>query len=135
MDTVTGVALRAVPLPSSRVAYLRLIDSCITQLKAQGPSRTCNESKEEEEASRVLMFVPAALSPRRQTPLAASSTRRREREVQPQSTCTPNRWSSAATHTRKGSTSFGACEVRCWRWLFGNKIPVSASICGLGFGV
>ena len=29
--------------------YLRLIDSCITQLKAQGPSRTCNESNEEEE--------------------------------------------------------------------------------------
>ena len=25
-----------------------LIDSCITQLKAQIPSRTCNESKEEE---------------------------------------------------------------------------------------
>ena len=30
-------------------SYLRLIDFCITQLKAQGPSRTCNESKEEEE--------------------------------------------------------------------------------------
>ena len=28
-------------------SYLRLIDSCITQLEAQGPSRTCNESKEE----------------------------------------------------------------------------------------
>ena len=28
-------------------SYFRLIDSCITQLKAQGPSRTCNESKEE----------------------------------------------------------------------------------------
>jgi len=28
---------------------LRLTDSCITQLKDQGPSRTCNESKEEEE--------------------------------------------------------------------------------------
>ena len=28
-------------------SYLRLIDFCITQLKAQGPSRTCNESKEE----------------------------------------------------------------------------------------
>ena len=28
--------------------YLRLIDSCITQLEAQGPSRTCNESKVEE---------------------------------------------------------------------------------------
>ena len=31
------------------VTSLRLNDSCITQLKAQGPSRTCNESKEEEE--------------------------------------------------------------------------------------
>ena len=30
-------------------SYLRLIDSCITQLKAQGPARTCNESKVEEE--------------------------------------------------------------------------------------
>ena len=28
-------------------SYLRLIDSCITQLRAQGPSRTCNESKED----------------------------------------------------------------------------------------
>ena len=28
---------------------MRLLDSCITQLKAQGPSGTCNESKEEEE--------------------------------------------------------------------------------------
>ena len=26
-------------------SYVRLIDSCITQLKAQGPSATCNESK------------------------------------------------------------------------------------------
>ena len=30
-------------------SVLRLIYSCITQLKAQGPSRTCNESKEQEE--------------------------------------------------------------------------------------
>ena len=30
--------------------YLRPIDSCITQRNAQGPWRTCNESKEEEEA-------------------------------------------------------------------------------------
>jgi len=28
---------------------LRRIDSCIIQFKAQGPSRTCNESKEKEE--------------------------------------------------------------------------------------
>ena len=34
--------------------YSRLIDSCITQLKAQGPSRTCNESKEEEEEAEEL---------------------------------------------------------------------------------
>ena len=31
-------------------------------------------------------------------------------------------------HFRKGSTSFGACEVRCWRWLFGNKMPVSPTL-------
>ena len=30
-------------------SYSRLIDSCITQLKVQGPSRTCDETKEEAE--------------------------------------------------------------------------------------
>ena len=35
-------------------SYLRLTDSCITQLKAQGPSRTCHEIKEEAEAVRHL---------------------------------------------------------------------------------
>ena len=30
-------------------SYLRLIDSCITPLEAQGASRTCNESEEEEQ--------------------------------------------------------------------------------------
>jgi len=34
---------------SEEGSYLRLIDSCITQLKAQGPSRTCDESNGEEE--------------------------------------------------------------------------------------
>jgi hypothetical protein len=34
-------------------SYFRLIDSCITQLKAQGPSRTCDESQEEEEETWV----------------------------------------------------------------------------------
>ena len=29
-------------------SYLRLIDSCITQCKAQGPSRTCNKGTEEK---------------------------------------------------------------------------------------
>jgi len=36
-------------------SYLRLIDSCITQLEAQGPSRTCNESEEEEEDGGVVL--------------------------------------------------------------------------------
>jgi len=43
---VQGVGCRV--CGSEAGSYLRLIDSCITQLKAQGPSRTCNESKEEE---------------------------------------------------------------------------------------
>ena len=34
---------------------LRRVDSCITQLKAQGPSRTCDESKEEEEDAPALL--------------------------------------------------------------------------------
>ena len=33
-------------------SYLRLVDSCITQLEAQEPSRTCNKSKEEDEGCR-----------------------------------------------------------------------------------
>ena len=37
---------------SKNGSYLRRIDSCITQLKAQGPSGTCNASKEEEEESK-----------------------------------------------------------------------------------
>jgi len=36
-------------------SYLRRIDLCITQLKAQGPSRTCNESKEEEKKNSAKM--------------------------------------------------------------------------------
>ena len=32
-------------------SYLRLTDTCITQLEAQGPSRTCNESEEEEKGN------------------------------------------------------------------------------------
>ena len=45
---------------TSAGSYSRLIDSCITQLKAQGPSRTCNESKEEEEDTSMLKRMPAA---------------------------------------------------------------------------
>jgi len=43
-------------------SYLRLIDFCITQLKAQGSSRTCNESKEEEEKQCLLSAFGFRLS-------------------------------------------------------------------------
>ena len=47
--TLRTVAARVHTYPGTEAgSYLRLIDSWITQLKAQGPSRTCNESKEEE---------------------------------------------------------------------------------------
>jgi len=50
-NVLIGSALEATQgqILSQPPTDLRLIDSCITQLKAQGPSRTCNESKEEEE--------------------------------------------------------------------------------------
>jgi len=38
-------------------SYVRLVDCWITQLKAHGPSRTCNESKEEEAEATVRVFV------------------------------------------------------------------------------
>ena len=47
-------ALRACPTGS----YLRLIHSCITQIKPQGPSRTCNESTEEEEKTCPTVRTP-----------------------------------------------------------------------------
>ena len=53
-------------------SYLRLIDSCTTQLKAQGPSRTCNESKEEEKSGRhyarhIVASAPTRLGERERT--------------------------------------------------------------------
>ena len=38
-------------------ANLAHIDSCITQLKAQGPSRTCSERKEEVEEEEITANV------------------------------------------------------------------------------
>ena len=42
-------SLAEICIVSEAGSCLKLIDSCITQRKAQGPSRTCNKSKEEEE--------------------------------------------------------------------------------------
>ena len=45
-------------------SYLRLIDSFITQIKTQGPSRTCNESKEEEEKKGMMMGMGSGVCDR-----------------------------------------------------------------------
>jgi len=52
-----------------RLSYLRRIYSCITQLKAQGPCRTCNESNEEDEegAGGAVGAAERVLSERDQT--------------------------------------------------------------------
>ena len=53
------------PCGTEAGSYLGLIDSCITQLKAQGYSRTCNGSKEEEEAVPASRAAKPAASQRR----------------------------------------------------------------------
>jgi len=45
-------------------SYLRLIDSCITQVKAQGPSRPCDASKEEEEGYQTHASASTQRAPR-----------------------------------------------------------------------
>jgi len=55
-----GVGVRPIESLSTKPNVARLIDACITHLKAQGPSRTCNESKEEvEDFSRVQLVTYA----------------------------------------------------------------------------
>ena len=51
--------------PSS---YLRLTGSCIAQRKAQGPSRTCNKSKEEEEEAEASQVIQGYLAHKKQPP-------------------------------------------------------------------
>ena len=47
-----GVPLASAPpgtTPAFKSRLVTFVDSCITQLQAQGPSRTCNERKKQEE--------------------------------------------------------------------------------------
>ena len=62
-STVMGEPITLYPRYLQVVSYLRLIDSCITQLEAQGPSRTSTESKEEEEGLYRLALVMSAIEP------------------------------------------------------------------------
>ena len=57
VDPVVLVDYLLFLLNQKNQALLRLIDSFITQLKAQRPSRTCNGSKEGEEEARVLSLT------------------------------------------------------------------------------
>jgi len=82
-------------------SFLRLIDSCITQLKAQGPSRTCNESKEEEEEEEGGGRAPRLLRagatcsdperPRETRPVVVTTCRRRRRPISPTTPTDPSR--------------------------------------------
>ena len=58
---------------SSSGSYSRLTDSCITQIKAHGPSRTCNESKIAPPPPRRPPWPP----PMRRTPVPPDPRRRR----------------------------------------------------------
>ena len=49
----TGARLYPLERGSEAGSYLRLTDSCITQLKAQKTASTCNESKEEEQRGQL----------------------------------------------------------------------------------
>ena len=61
-----GLLCRRGAVAHGKVAgsYLRLIDSCITQRKAQGPSGTCNESKEEAGGSTYCAVAALSLMAR-----------------------------------------------------------------------
>jgi len=84
-------------------SYLRLIDSCITQLKAHGPSRTCNESKEEEEGQGVGFSTFVALASGEEGPLVGQPRVRRQlsREVQRLRLIAPAKRKKACFHARK----------------------------------
>ena len=59
-DRVEGLGLKVEGfghLSLARGVVGVLIDSCITQLKSQGPSRTCDESKEKDEEECGTHFI------------------------------------------------------------------------------
>ena len=53
-------------------SYLSLVDSCITQLEAQKPSRTCNESKKKERSQAyVAGFEEPGFAPVHNLPMSS----------------------------------------------------------------
>ena len=128
-------------LSGHRARMLRLVDSCITQLKAQGPARTCNESKEEEEeghrdfevrefedaargrarcsarSHHLLPFGGAQALAGRATPGPPyhSHARRRKRGRTPRPTPSPP---SAAHASALAPTT--TCRFWLWEWVLGS---------------
>jgi len=85
-------------------SLLRLIDSCITQLKAQGPSRTCNESKEEVYSTGALVGrrpSQGTRGPRSSTTTSCST---------PSSQTTRSSLPSAPTFTAPTRCTIGLCH-------------------------
>ena len=98
-------------------SYLRLIDSCITQLKAQGPSRTCNESKEEEEEEQ----APDPSSPRCGARAVAHALSSRPAPHPTPSTLHPTPHALHPTpYTEAGTWAFKCvvCNSSCWACSF-----------------
>ena len=85
-------------------SYLRLMDSCITQLKAQGLSRTCNKSKEEEKAMGQRWALTSLRAPRQQ-----ERRRKRRREL---GRIVPQGEAGWGCSFERGGAAFAAAIVR-----------------------
>ena len=125
-----GLGVR-VCLVTEEGSYLRLIDFCITQLKAQGPSRTCNESKEEEQALASASVLGVAVLE------GCCESRRCSRDTYPQSYIT-----KYTSIRRLGLRVLGVgvqglgCGVENSGFRIASGIPAaSAFASALGFGV
>ena len=88
---------------------MRLIDSCITQLKAQGPSRTCNESKATLETTLGQMAPPKSGHPLRMPPESGGIPGRTSQMWTPFALMLSPGWRES---TRRRSAPGGAAVLR-----------------------
>ena len=93
------------PLCSVLGSYLRLVDSCITQRKAQGPSRTCNASKEEEHTNPNVCVCVCERESEREREKGGGGEGPDRRGTCSPSECTPNP-AGAASRPQPGSPHF-----------------------------
>ena len=99
-------------------SYLRRIDSCITQLKAQGPSRTCNERSATEpsplcstfSSSFFFFFFTLVTGPRRSLSLKLSDTRVYEHQIR--AALATDSWAAPVLWRRLSKLGYLAQDVR-----------------------